>query len=100
MPLATSVRRSFLKMSSNKKKKKTVYIDDGRTIADMSGLYGRKASLSTEQPRIRGQRGTAKERWQTYVAAVKMMFLPMMATIGAICVVFLLLYLAFTLALL
>ena len=87
-------------MSNKKsKKKKTVYIDDGRTIADMSGLSGRKP-LSTDQPYLRGARGTAKERWQTYLAAVKMMFLPMLATIGAICAVFLLIYLVFTLALL
>ncbi len=98
MPLAICARKNRARMSNKKKKKKTVYIDDGRTIADMSGLYGRKNSLSTDQPRIRGQRGTAKERWQTYVAAVKMMFLPMMATIGGICVIFLLLYLIFSLA--
>ena len=85
-------------MSNKKnKKKKTVYIDDGRTIADMSGLSGR-TPLSTDQPYLRGARGTAKERWQTYLAAVKMMFLPMLAVIGGIMLIFVIVLIAFSLA--
>ncbi len=86
-------------MSKDKKKKqKTVYIDDGRTIADMSGLYGRKPHSSTDTPRLRGQRGTLKEQGQTFFAAQKMMFLPMLATLGGICVIFGIIYLILTLA--
>ena len=87
-------------MSKDKKKKnKTKYIDDGRTIADMSMFRGTAPkTVNSEKPRIRGIRGTAKERAETYFAAVKMMFMPMMATIGAICVLFLALYLFFELA--
>lgn len=87
-------------MSKDKKKKqKTIYIDDGRTIADMSGVSGRKPKLSnSDTPHISGMRGTLKEQWQTYKAAVKMMFLPMLAMIGGICVIFLFLYLIFALA--
>ena len=33
-------------MSDKKKKKKVVYYDDGRTIADMSNLYGKPADNS------------------------------------------------------
>ena len=31
-------------MSKNNKKKKVKYYDDGRTLADMSGLYGKRPS--------------------------------------------------------
>ena len=40
-------------------------------------------------------RSGAKEVWSTYWNAVKMMFLPMLATIGAICVIFGILALVF-----
>ena len=79
---------------SNKKKKKkekVTYIDDGSTIADMSALGGgRSMNL--------GERGGIKEQWQTYKRAVRQMFKPMLVTMGAICVVFLVLYLLFELA--
>ena len=67
-----------------KKKEKVTYIDDGRTLADMSGVPGRR--LGRRNPNA--PRPSAKEVWGTYWNAVKMMFLPMLATIGAICVIF------------
>ena len=37
-------------MSDNKKKKKkVVYYDDGRTIADMSSVYGKKARTGADE---------------------------------------------------
>ena len=78
-------------MSKDKKKKqKTRYVDDGRTIVDMSGVGGRSG--------YGGRKGTPKEQLRTYFAAVKTMFFPMLATIGAICVAFLILYLILELA--
>ena len=64
------------------KKEKITYIDDGRTIADMSGISG---------PRMGRRLGPGprfKDVWNTYWSAVRMMLLPMLATIGAICVIF------------
>ena len=75
----------------SKKKEKITYIDDGRTLADMSGISGGR--LSRRNPNI--PRSTAKEKWDTYWTAVKMMFLPMLATMGAICIIFAILYLVF-----
>ena len=79
---------------SNKKKKKkekVTYIDDGSTIADMSALGGgRSMNL--------GERGGRKEQWETYKRAVRQMFKPMLVTMGAICIIFLVLYLLFELA--
>lgn len=84
-------------MSKKKKKSKTIYIDDGRTIADMSGTYG-KPLFGSDTPRLSGSTGTFKDKCKTYFSAVKMMFLPMLATIAAICVAFLILYLILELA--
>ncbi len=84
----------------NKKKKKTknVYIDDGRTIADMSGLNQKRSGYGTELPGTRSGRGTFKEHMQTYFNACRTMFLPMLATMGIITVAFLILYLILELA--
>lgn len=65
-----------------KKKEKITYVDDGRTLADMSGFSGSR--LGRHNPSA----STFKDKWNTYWAAVKMMFLPMLATMGAICVLF------------
>ncbi len=86
-------------MSENKnekkeKKEKVKYIDDGRTIADMSSVGGGKKRRNNTPLR---PRASAKEQWQTYWNAVKMMFLPMLVVIGILCVTFLVAYLAFSL---
>ena len=87
------------KVSKNKKKKtRTIYIDDGRTIADMSGLYDRKPRRNGELPDLGRPRASLKEQAQTYFAAVKTMFLPMLMMIGGISLVFLILYLILELA--
>ncbi len=76
-----------------KKKEKITYIDDGRTLADMSGVSGHRLTRSTVRTPGRG-----KAIWATYWNAVKMMFLPMLAVIGALVVLYGLLYLIFSLA--
>ena len=79
---------------SKKKKKKTVYIDDGSSIADMSSLDGgflRKDSLQASRGPV--QKPTFKACFRTYIEAVKMMIKPMLITIGVISVAFLLVYL-------
>ena len=79
-------------MAKEKKKKDKVrYIDDGRTIADMSGISG-------VDKRYVGPKGTLKEQARTYWNTVKMMFIPMMVTIGIICVVYLIMLLLLTLS--
>lgn len=86
-----------------KKRERTVWIDDGRTIADMSSLPSRGLgkSLSDAAPKremseTEKQFYKAQPKWReylaTYFAAVKMMFLPMLAVIGVICLAFLILY--------
>ena len=77
------------KDKKSKKKKKTIYIDDGRTIADMSSVTpggGRYRS---------GKKGTLKDHATTYFEACKLMFKPMLIVMGAICLIFGILYLVF-----
>ena len=75
---------------NNKKKKKVIYYDDGRSLADMSSISG-----GSNLPPLK--RASLKEQAKTYFAAVRMMLLPMFIVIGAICVIFGLLWLIFTL---
>ncbi len=90
-----------------KKKKKVVYYDDGRTIADMSGLYGKSSAEGKKgdnqdggEPSYKGNPyfgnyrpgHTPKDWLNTYWNTVKTMFLPMLATLGIIGAAFLILY--------
>ena len=75
------------KKGKNKKKKEKVrYIDDGRTIADMSGVGGMR--YGGREPRA-----TFKEQKNTFFAAQRRMFDPMLAVIGLLTAVFLIAYL-------
>ena len=76
-----------------RKKDKVTYIDDGRTLADMSVLPGSR--LGRRNPSA--PRPTFKEVWATYWGAVRMMFLPMLAFIGGICLLYIILYVLFML---
>lgn len=73
-----------------KKKEKITYIDDGRTIADMSGTRGGLFSSSKKKERTKPTISSQQTPWQTYWNAVRMMLVPMLVVIGIITVVFLL----------
>ena len=77
---------------AKKKKEKVVYVDDGRTIADMSGI---------DKPRLTRSRyvpgSSAKDKWDTYWNAVRMMFIPMLVTLTALGVIYMIMWVAFTL---
>lgn len=81
-------------MGKKVKKEKPVYVDDGRTLADMSGIPGGRLGKG----RRLSEPHRAKDIWQTYWGAVKMMFLPMLAVIGALIIIYVVLYLIFALA--
>ena len=77
-------------MTENKKKKeKITYIDDGRTIADMSGVMENRKFSS------KGTTSSPKEIWKTYWTAVRMMFKPMLVVIGFLMALYLFAYIAF-----
>ena len=91
------------KQLPKKKKEKIVYIDDGSTVADMSGV-GRKPRSTPQISRGaspssgRGRRGRrasttrAGSIWQTYADTVRAMIGPMLITLGGISAVFLLVW--------
>lgn len=70
------------------KKQKVKYIDDGRTIADMSGLPQRSWTK-------KGTTASPKEILSTYWSAVKMMFKPMLVVIAFLLLAYLIVTLIF-----
>ena len=79
---------------SKKKKDKITYIDDGRTIADLSGVSG---SMRHSDRKYGRPRSSAKEIWKTYLGAVKMMFVPMLVVICGIIIIYMILSFVFLL---
>lgn len=78
-----------------KKKEKIIYVDDGRTVADMSGVSG---GFRTAKPAAGRPRASLKEQLGTFWGAMKMMFLPMLAVVGGIMLIFVIVLIAFSLA--
>ena len=71
------------------KKEKIVYIDDGRTIADMSNVSGGRNWTK------RGTASSFGDIWRTYWGAVRMMLKPTLVAVGFILVIFLIITLIF-----
>ena len=76
---------------AKKKKEKITYVDDGRSVADMSGVHDRRLPKRTKGM----PRATMGESWKTYKAAVKMMFGPMMVVVCGLLVLYMILYFIF-----
>ena len=81
-----------------KKKQKTVYIDDGSTIVDMSAV-GPKRSTTEKQQNSASIDHDARPRWQRilidYFDSMRMMILPMLAFLALIGLAFLIVFLIF-----
>ena len=88
------LRRSMSK-KKNKKKEKVKYIDDGRTIADMSGTSKMNVLLGGTSGNSRGRGGRhapLKDQAKTFFGAMRMMFIPMLITMGIMTVAFGIMY--------
>ena len=81
-----------------KKKEKITYIDDGSTVFDMTGVGGARSRNTGKPPKeqkkpaprlLPGSHSTMKEQAQTFFGAMRMMFLPMLATIGLLTLIYL-----------
>ena len=92
-----------------KKREKVVWVDDGRTIADISNLPTRGFGKSLSDARPKREMSESEKqfyrsspKWRycvaTYFAAVKMMILPMLVTIGILTLAFLIFYVLANLA--
>ena len=79
------------------KKEKIRYIDDGSTVVDMQPLEDANRRPG-QKPRTPGTKGTLRDRARTYFAAVRLMLVPMLVTLGLIFVSFLITWIFFTLA--
>ncbi len=78
---------------SKPKKEKVTWVDDGRTVADMSGLPESPLRRLTAPGT---STGSFKEKWATYWGATKMMLLPMLAVCAGIGLIYLLMLLLFS----
>ena len=76
-------------MSNKNKKEKITYIDDGRTIADMSGLSSRLEFTK------RGTSSSFKDIWRTYWQATKMMLKPTLIAVAFLIIVYLIITIIF-----
>ncbi len=76
------------------KKEKIIWVDDGRTIADMSGVSGKANTDSNRWKYGRPSRYSAplKEKLGTFFDAMGFMFLPTLAIVGLLCAVFAIVY--------
>ena len=76
------------------KKEKITWVDDGRTIADMSGVGGRGYTDPKESKYARPSRYSApmKEKLRTFFDAMGFMLLPTLAIVGLLCLTFLIVY--------
>lgn len=76
-----------------KKKERVTYIDDGCTLADMSGVTGgfRHSSRPSWHPSPK-----FKDVWNTYWSAVRLMLKPMLVVVGGIGLVYVLMYVLFS----
>ncbi len=83
-------------MGKDKKKKKprVTYIDDGRSLADMSAFGGGRPGLTS------GARGGLKDQAHTFFGAMRMMVKPMLVTMAIITAAFFLMWLLLKLSLL
>ena len=66
-----------VKQEPKKKEQKIVYIDDGSTVADMSGTY-QKGTWQNKS------KSTAKDKAKTFFGTMKKMLLPMLVTLTAL----------------
>ena len=79
-------------MGKKKKKEKIIYIDDGSTIADMSGV---KRGIRLPQRSPGRPRASFSEQWQTYLAALKLMITPMCVVIVGMGIIYMVLSVLF-----
>ena len=81
-------------MGKNKKKKeKIIYVDDGSTIVDMSGVDDKKTLKNQHKKGKNSYRGGFRDQFKTFRDAQKAMLMPMLITLLIIAVAFLLVYL-------
>ena len=79
---------------AKKKKEKIIYVDDGRTIADMSGIGSPVPENSSPEEHGKPLRmpSSIKEHLLTFLDAIGFMLLPTLAICGLLAATFLIVY--------
>ena len=81
-------------MADKKKKKKVKYVDDGRTLYDMSGTSKPGVFLGGKNDgKSKKGRSTRREEFNTFVSTMRQMILPMFIVMGIITFAFGIMYL-------
>lgn len=70
---------------SKKKKEKITYYDDNSTIADMSRVNRKGEKREPPPPKPESK---FKDKWATYLRAVKSMLIPMCVVLMILCVLY------------
>ena len=81
-------------MPMTKKKEKIIWVDDGRTIADMSGIGTTRPANSESNLHGRPLKAgyPLKEHLKTFFDAMGFMFLPTLAIAGLLALTFFIVY--------
>ena len=84
-----------MKDKKKKKKEKVKYIDDGRTLYDMSGTSRQSVIFGGNSANKKSGlgRGTARQQMNTFVSTMRQMVLPMFIVMGIITIAFGFMYL-------
>lgn len=77
-----------------KKKEKVTYVDDGRSLADLSGVTG---GIRLPKRPAGVPRASLKEQWETYKSAAKMMLTPMLVIVVGLAIIYMILSVVFLL---
>lgn len=78
---------------NRKKKEKIIWYDDNSTIADMSSVPNGRRIKEGERSNTTKPRSTFKDKWNTYWAAVRQMFLPMLCVLAVLAILYVLMML-------
>lgn len=78
---------------AKKKKEKIIYYDDDSTIVDMDAVNRKRHRDGFGKPTNAKSKSSAKEKWETYRRAVRMMLFPLAMALTVLLVLYLLLLL-------
>ena len=93
-PATLLLATCWMKTQMAKKKEKIIWVDDGRTIADMSGISGRGYTDPNASKHGKPLKAglSIKEHFRTFFDAMGFMFLPTLAIVGLLALTFAIVY--------
>ena len=94
LPVTLRPATCWMEMNMAKKKEKIIWVDDSRTIADMSGVGTPRPGKADSNPHGKPLKAgyPLKEHLKTFFDAMGFMFLPTMAIAGLLALTFFIVY--------